>query len=466
MELHKLMNVHLGLIRLSREEKMARYDSDLRNDMMKIVRQAIAAVDPMNAVRAHCVLEDGLLHVGSDTIDLNRYGRINVIGAGKASAFMAKALEEMLGDRIRGGVISTKKGYDTKLKKVALIEAGHPLPDKNSFVAAQKAVEEVRSLGADDLIICLLSGGASALWTLPAASLDLEDKIKTTQSLLACGADIHEINAIRKHISGIKGGRLACASYPARLITLAISDVVGDEYSSIGSGPTVADPTTYEQAIGIVKKYSLQEELPPSVLRHLEAGRQGREEETPKPGDCRLDGNIQNIITSNRQAIEAAMSIARHSGYNTYVISYNMTGEARIVGRRLASIAKEVVEGKGPISPPAILLSGGETTVTVRGRGKGGRNQELALAAAMEISGWNKISVVSVGTDGADGPTDAAGAVADGNSIERGRAMEMDAKYFLDQNDSYTYFDMLGDLIRIGPTGTNVMDIQVIAISA
>ncbi len=292
----------------------------------------------------------------------------------------------------------------------------------------------------------------------------LTDKAKTTSLLLASGADIHEMNAVRKHLSGIKGGRLAAAAFPAATVTLAISDVVGDELSSIGSGPTVADHSTFAKALSIVEKYGLGARMPEAVMRRLKNGATGEIEETPKPGDPALSRAYSCVIASNEIALEAAKEAAQDLGYASTILSSRVTGEAREVGVWLASLARQVKSGDGPISPPAMLLSGGETTVTLKGSGRGGRNQELALSAAIALDGSDGLAVASVGTDGVDGVTDAAGAFADSTSIERGKRLGLAANSFLEANDSYSYFEALGDMIVTGPTGTNVMDIQVVVI--
>jgi glycerate-2-kinase len=312
-------------------------------------------------------------------------------------------------------------------------------------------------------VICVLSGGASAMWCLPAAGITLDDKVRATGELLRCGADIHEINAVRKHLSGIKGGQLAAAVHPARLVTLLVSDVVGDRIDSIGSGPTVADSTTFGDALAVVERRGIEPALPGSVLKRLRAGAGGDLPETPKPGETAFALADQCIVASNASALAAAAESAGRLGYATHVLDEPIEGEAREAGPSLLRTVRELL-ARGAVRPPAMILGGGETTVTVRGGGKGGRNQELVLAAAIELAGTGGCVIASAGTDGIDGPTDAAGAFADGTTVRRGMERGLAARRHLDRNDSYTYFDALGDLIRSGPTGTNVMDIQVVAV--
>jgi glycerate 2-kinase len=432
-----------------------------RADLLKIAKSAIASVKPRDAILKQVLLQSNLLSIGEKEIDLSAYKRIFVIGAGKAAAGMGAGLEKILRGMIYDGVIATGKGMRAILRHIESMEAAHPIPDLSSLKAAEAALEMAGSLNADDLAICLLSGGASAMWTKPAGFLSLDDKIRTTRSLINCGADIAEINMVRKHLSTIKGGWLARAISPARTITLAISDVIGDDPSIIGSGPTVPDRTTYRDALSVIEKYDLAAEIPDPVLKHLNSGLKGEIAETPKPGDPDLPSNDFFIVASNQLALDAAEKAARKLGYNTHICPVAVSGEARDAGGALALMAAQVLERKEPLPPPAVIICGGETTVTLRGKGKGGRNQELGLAAAIEIAGQNGITLASIGTDGIDGPTDAAGAIVDGTTIERGRRLGLSASDHLLENDSYTYFQKLGDLIQTGPTGTNVMDLQI-----
>jgi len=377
---------------------------------------------------------------------------------------MAQAVEQILADRITRGVINTKYGHSRPLQRIEVNEAGHPLPDERGVEGTEKIVKLLKEADRQTLVLCLLSGGGSALMPHPAAGISLEEKQQTTQRLLQSGASIEETNAIRKHLSGIKGGRLCQLAHPARVVTLILSDVVGNKLETIASGPTVADPSTFADCLRIVERYDLVGRLPPSVIRRLQAGVRGGVEETPKPGD-RIFSSCQNLVVGdNRLAVEAARAKAISLGYNTLVLSTQIEGEAREVARVYAALAKEVLSSGNPVGSPACFIGGGETTVTVKGEGKGGRNQELVLAAAVQIDGLRDVVILSGGTDGTDGPTDAAGAVADGQTVRRAKQMGLSASDCLRENDSYQFFRALGDLLMTGPTGTNVMDIQIVLV--
>lgn len=416
------------------------------------------------AVRRSVRREGGLLAVAGRTYDLARYRGVTVVGAGKAGAPMAAALEEILGDRLLGGLVTVKYEHTQPLRTVRLQEAGHPLPDENGLRGAAAVRDAVRSLGESDLVFAVLSGGGSALLPLPADGLALADKQETTRLLLACGADIHEINTVRKHLSAIKGGLLARLAAPATLITLALSDVVGDRLDAIASGPTVPDETTFAEAGGILSKYELTPRLPAAVVRRILDGLAGRCPETPKPGDPAFEKTQNVVVGSNRLAIQAAAREAERLGYRPLILSSSIEGESREIARAHAAMAREIRESGHPIPPPACLLSGGETTVTLSGPGRGGRNQEFALAAAIDLAGLPQTLMLSGGTDGTDGPTDAAGAFADGSTVERAAAQGLDARAFLRRNDSYSFFASLGDLLLTGPTRTNVMDVRLVLV--
>jgi glycerate 2-kinase len=372
----------------------------------------------------------------------------------------------LLAPRISKGLISVKHGHGLALRHTRVIEAGHPLPDAGSELAAARILDIARGATADDLIIVLLSGGGSALMALPWQGLTLADKQKTSDLLLASGATIHEMNALRKHISAIKGGRLARTAYPATVAALILSDVVGDDLDVIASGPTVPDPSTFAQCLEIVDRYQLQQKLPERVRRHLQTGAAGQIPETPKTNQLNWPDTHNLIVASNRLAVQAAAREARKRGYATLVLSTRIEGETRTVAQVHGAIAREVLSTGQPLPPPACLLSGGETTVTLRGKGKGGRNQEFALAAAMDIDGDGDIVVLSGGTDGSDGPTDAAGAIADHATAKRAAGLGLDIRTFLHNNDAYTFFSRLDDLLITGPTLTNVMDLRILLIRA
>ena len=410
----------------------------LRRQALRIFQAALQAADPYQAVLRHCELPRG------------RFENIFVIGAGKASARMALAMEHLLGRRITCGLINAPNPM--KLRRIEVHEAGHPIPDRRGVAGAKRIAEIARRAGPDDLVIFLMSGGASALLPLPAPGITLANKQKITRSLLACGATIQEINCVRKHISAIKGGQLARLVSPATLVTLILSDVIGDHLDAIGSGPTVADRSTVADARAVCRKYGIGVDLSEAV-------------ETPKPSD-RIFAKVTNILVgSNVLAVEAAAREARRLGFHTAILSTAVQGEAREVARVYAAIAREIHAYGRPVARPACVIAGGETTVTIRGKGAGGRNQELALAAAIDIAGLPGTVILSAGTDGTDGPTDAAGAIADGTTLSRADALGMGADEFLGNNDSYHFFEASGDLIKTGPTGTNVADVQLILMS-
>jgi glycerate 2-kinase len=346
--------------------------------------------------------------------------------------------------------------------QLSIIEAGHPVPDEAGLAAAQAIVNLLADTTPDDAVLCLLSGGGSALLTLPVQGITLADLQTTTASLLAAGANINEFNTIRKHLSAVKGGRLAEIAAPATVYTLILSDVVGDPLPVIASGPTAPDPTTFADAWSIVERYQLQDRLPAAVRQRLLAGRNGELADTPKPGDAIFERVHHAIIGSNRLAGQAAVQAAQAAGLQAQLLTTFIEGEAREVGKVVAGLAKGLIRAEGPLKRPACLVLGGETTVTLRGDGQGGRNQELALAAAIALDGWDDALVVAMGTDGSDGPTDAAGAFADGTTISRALARGMDAVNYLNRNDAYNFFRELDDLIITGPTQTNVNDLILI----
>ena len=424
-----------------------------------ILRAGLDAVDPEAAVRKCVCREGSTLFVGERDYALDRYKRVILIGAGKGTAPMAKAVEQTLGDHLTSGWIIVKYGYGMPLDKTHIIEAGHPIPDEAGLEAAESLLHTIGECGEEDLIICAFSGGGSALLPAPCPPLSLNEKQQTTRLLLESGATIDEINAIRKHLSRSKGGWLAKTAYPATLVSLLLSDVIGDRLDVIASGPTVPDETTFGDCVSIVEKYQLAENLPKAVMTLLQQGTASLIPETPKKGD-RVFSKGQNLIVgNNRNALLAAQQRAISLGYNTMILSSQIEGEAREIAQVFASIGKEISQSGLPIAPPACVLAGGEPTVTIRGQGKGGRNQELALACAISIDGWDRIALLSAGTDGTDGPTDAAGAIVDGTTCRRAREADLNPNAFLMANDSYSFFESLGDLVKTGPTRTNVMDI-------
>lgn len=412
----------------------------MRKHALQIFRAALEAADPYAAVLRHLRFDGRTLIAGRRRYPMAGFDRLQVIGAGKAGAAMARAVERLLGRRITGGVVNVPDGTAAHLRRVALNKAGHPIPDQRGQEGALRILEIAREAGPRDLLICVISGGASALLPAPAPPLTLAAKQEITRRLLIAGATIQELNTVRKHLSLIKGGQLAAAANPATLLTLILSDVIGDDLEVIGSGPTVGDSSTIEHAESVLGKFGVL--VPSGVLR-----------ETPKATAA------QNLIVgSNRLAMDAAARKARELGYSTLVLSSSVDGETREIARMHAAVVREILAAGRPVRRPACLLSGGETTVTVRGDGLGGRNQEFVLAAAIALEGCGPATVFSAGTDGLDGPTDAAGAIADE------RTPVLDASRFLDNNDSYHFFEKLGALVKTGPTGTNVMDVRILLV--
>jgi len=433
--------------------------ASLRRHAMQILGAAVAAADPLAAVRRAVRWDGRRLHVGGQPHDLTAASRVFVVGAGKGSARMAAGLEAMLGDGIAAGVVITKYGYLEPLRRVALVEAGHPLPDAAGLEGARRMIDLVGQATSKDLVIVLLSGGGSALLPMPVEGIPLEEKSATTGLLLRSGATITEVNAVRKHISRLKGGGLARLAAPASVITLNLSDVLGNPLDAIASGPTVPDPTTFADALGILDRFGLRDRLPPSVRRHLEMGASGQRPETPKPGNPIFE-RVQTVVVGDIMlAAGAAVEQAQALGYRASLQGTDVEGEAHQVGMRFGGMVRDARSPTAQVRAPACLVMGGETTVTVRGTGRGGHNQELALGAAAPIAGLPQTLVAAFGTDGTDGPTDAAGAVVDGTTLARARARGLDPGAALADNDTYAFFDALDDLIVSGPTNTNVNDL-------
>lgn len=442
-------------------------DMHARRVALQILRVAIDSLDPRVAIKNHVRRGDNLLYIDNLTFNLDKFQNVYVVGGGKASGAMAEVLEEILGDNLTGGFINVLRKTKScfKTRKIKLNEAGHPIPDKDGLAGARKIVQMTKNASRDDLVICLLSGGGSALLPLPATGITLQDKQKLTEALLKSGSTIYEINTVRKHISELKGGRLAKAASPATLISLILSDVVEDSMDTIASGPTAPDKTTFYDAISILRKYGLWENFTPETVRkRLEAGLRGAISDTLKPSD-KIFKKIHNIIIgSNRSAALVAVRKAEKLGFNSLLLSSIVEGEARHVGTVYAGILKEILHSKNPIPKPAVVVAGGETTVTVTGSGKGGRNQELVLSASLKINGFKGVAIASINTDGIDGPTDAAGAIADGQTTERAQEKKLNPIEFLINNDSFHFFLKLDDLIFTGPTGTNVSDLTVMVV--
>lgn len=441
----------------------------MRSQALEIFRASLGRVDPYEAVKRFVRLEGKrlLLHQegeAEEVLDLQAFDRVFVVGGGKAAAPMARAVEDILGERIRKGVINVKYGFGEKLLRTEVVEAGHPLPDQKGVGGAGRILDLLKSAGERDLIFSLISGGGSALLPLPAGTVTLAEKQALTQRLLECGASIEEINAIRKHISLSKGGQLARAAFPAITVNLMLSDVVGDKIDVIASGPFVPDQSTFKQAWAIIEKYGLTD-IPESIRLHLRKGLEGKIPETPKAGDIVFTRVRNRIVGSNLLALEAAKEEAERMGYRALILSSTVEGETKEVARVHTAIAKEILASGQPLRSPACVISGGETTVTIRGHGLGGRNQEFCLAAALDLEALPaRVVVLSGGTDGNDGPTPAAGAIVDNQTVQRGIQASMKAAEYLRNNDSYRFFEKTGELLVTGPTRTNVMDVRLVLV--
>ncbi len=419
---------------------MATSDRDL---LLRLFDAAVAAVSPAKCLPPH--------------LPAPPRGRTIIVGGGKAAAAMAKAVEEHWRGPLSGLVV-TRYGHGVPCERIEVVEAAHPVPDAAGRKAASHILDAVKGLGPDDLVLCLISGGGSALLAAPAAGLTLEDKQGVNRALLKSGANITEMNCVRKHLSAIKGGRLAAAASPARVVTLAISDVPGDDPSVIASGPTVPDPTTFADALAVLAKYGIDE--PHAVIEHLRAGK----DETPKPGDPRFARNEVITLATAQDALRAAADVARTAGVAPVILGDSIEGEARDVAAVHAGIARQVARFGGLAEPPCALLSGGETTVTVRGSGRGGRNAEFLLALAVALDGHPGIAAIAADTDGIDGSEDNAGGLLAADSLARAAAKHVNAKHRLAANDGYGFFSALGDLVVTGPTRTNVNDFRAILI--
>jgi len=426
---------------------------------MTLLAASLKAADPAILVKRALSLKNRRLLVGKAAYPLDKYERVVVVGGGKGAVPMASAVEQLLKDRIDGGLIVTRYGHGGVLSRIEVVEAGHPIPDRTGVAAAQRVLELLKKSGERDLVIVLLSGGASALLPSPVEGVSLTDKQVVTALLLRSGATIQELNAVRKHLSHLKGGNMATAAAPATMLALVLSDVVGNDLSSIASGPTVPDPTTFHDAMAILHHYDLWDKIPQAIKDHLVQGSRSGSSDTPKPNHPAF-ARVQNLIIGDvGVALDAAAAQARRLGYHPFVLSSSLTGEAREVAKVFGAIIREIVATDRPIKRPVALLAGGETTVSVQGQGSGGRCQEFTLALAMEVAGLKKVTVFGFGTDGSDGATDAAGAVADGGTVERAHALGLQPQRFLDQNDSHTFFHTMAQTIQTGPTRTNVTDL-------
>ena len=429
---------------------------------LRSLESALNAVNPKQIIKSKLLLKNLTLHVNGYSIDLKKFKNIYVIGGGKASGSMAEALEQVLGNSITKGLVNVPRSSKNKTDIIKLHEASHPIPDEAGVEGTRRMLKIAEQAKEDDLIICLISGGGSSLMPLPRGKISIADKKEITNALLKCGATINEINTVRKHISDFKGGWLAKKAYPSSILNLILSDVVGDPLDFIASGPTVPDSTTFSDAIKVLKKYRLWSKAPASIRKVLSDGEKGLIPETPKANDEAFKRVYNVVVGNNRLASLTAQKYLKSEGLNTLLLTSTLEGEARHVGIMLASIVHEVSVSGNPVPKPAGIIAGGETTVTVTGKGLGGRNQEIALAAAQKLNDMNGVVVASLSTDGVDGPTDAAGAIADGKTLVRAAKMGLTPEEYLAENDSYHFFSKLGDLIFTGPTGTNVNDVSVI----
>lgn len=449
--------------------KNSRSPSDRRARKLALngLDAALKAADPTSIMRSRVTLKENLLKINEKPFNLRNFKNIYVVGGGKASGLMAEALEGILGDHITDGMLNVPHGTlgQYKTQRIKLQGANHPVPDKAGIEGTRRILDLIDQADEKDLVICLVSGGGSSLMSLPRSGISLPDMKNITEALLKSGATINEINTVRKHISDFKGGWLAKRAFPATVVSLLLSDVVGDPLDVIASGPAVPDSTTFLGAIEVLKKYRLWDKTPSSVRKVLLDGKKGLISETPKPGDAAFQKVHNFVVGNNRTASLAACHKLRNAGLNTLFLTSYMEGEARNVGAMLASLAKEISASGNPVPKPAAIVVGGETTVTVVGKGKGGRNQEIALGAALKMAGLEGVVVSSLNTDGIDGPTDAAGALADGKTLLRSKELGLKADEFLAENNSYDFFSRLGDLIFTGPTGTNVNDVSIVVVT-
>ena len=444
------------------ENGETQHNRKARELALKSLESTLNAINPKQIVKSKLLLKNSTLHADKYSFDLKKFMNVYVIGGGKASGSMAEALEQVLDGHIKKGLVNVPRGSKNKTDIIRLHEASHPIPDEAGVEGTRSMLKMLEQAKEDDLIICLISGGGSSLMPLPRGEISISNKREITNALLKCGATINEINTVRKHISDFKGGWLAKKAYPATILNLILSDVVGDPLDFIASGPTVPDSTTFNDAIKVLEKYGLWSKAPASIRKVLSDGEKGIIPETPKADDEAFKKVFNVVVGNNRLASLTAQEYLKSEGLNTLLLTATLEGEARHVGVMLASIAREISTSGNPVPKPAGIIVGGETTVIVAGKGLGGRNQEIALAAAQKLNGMNGIVVASLSTDGIDGPTDAAGAIVDGKTLVKAAKMGLAPEEYLAENDSYHFFSKLGDLIFTGPTGTNVNDISVI----
>ncbi|WP_245250046.1 glycerate kinase type-2 family protein [Methanolobus bombayensis] len=434
----------------------------MRNDAYSILSEAVEAVDPAACIYRSVSKKDNELLIGIESYDLSKYTNVYAIAFGKAAISMSRAIEDVLGDSLSGGLAVTKYGFGNSLSKIEVFESSHPVPDDNSVKAGHMVHDLLENTDENDLVIFLISGGGSALITYPRKGITITDIAKITDSLMRGGATIDELNTARKHLCSIKGGGLAKMAFPSESVSLILSDVVGDPLDVIASGPTVPDTSSFGDFSEIIGRYNISLSL--GVEGLLEDGLEGVIEETPKAGDFIFEKTSHYLVGNNSLALQEAEIKASELGYNTMVLTSSIVGEAKEVAKVLASIAREERRRGAPLPLPACILAGGETTVTMKGKGSGGRCQEMALSFGIEVSGLNNVLLLAAGTDGNDGTTDCAGAFADGETVEKGKGIQLDAHMYLSDNNSYAFFKETGDLVKTGPTGTNVMDIYLILV--
>jgi hydroxypyruvate reductase len=432
----------------------------------RILAAALEAVEPAHAVKQTLSREGDVLHVAGREISIAAQRKVWLIGFGKAAAPMGQAAAQILGQNLQRGLVICKTGHAAPppggfYPGLEVLEASHPVPDATSLEATRRLLALLSQVQPQDLVICLVSGGGSALLTQPVPGITLADLQGLTQALLACGANITKINTLRKHLDAVKGGGLARLAAPAEMITLILSDVIGDPLDIIASGPSVPDPSTYTEALEVLTRYQLKDNISPAILAHLRRGELGYLPETPKPGEVLFEHVSNTIIGSNRLAAQAALQQAQQEGFSSQLLTTALQGEASQAGQFLAALARGLASGDS-LPLPACLILGGETTVTLRGQGLGGRCQELALGAVASLAGLPACAVISLATDGGDGPSIAAGAVATGSSLARARALGLNPADFLARNDSYHFFQALEDLLLPGPTQTNVNDLYFV----
>jgi hydroxypyruvate reductase len=440
----------------------------LRNHGSSIIDTTLAAVDPLKLLTDSLIINGDILSIKGQKYNLSEYKKICVIGGGKASGAMARGLENLLKTRIHSGLVVVKDGHGLDTDTIKIREAGHPVPDTRSVSACNELISFIcNNRRPDTLFISLLSGGASSLLTAPVSDISLEDKQEVTSLLLHCGAEIHEINTIRKHLSQIKGGRLARLTHPAQVINLVISDVIGDDLKTIGSGPFTGDSTTWADCLNILGKHDLMDSIPKPVFHKLFQGHQGFVKDTPWPQEKCFKNIASYIIGTNILAQQAAANKAALLGYNTYILPDPVAGDTLEAAKKHTELIHDILKGKGPVNTPVCIISGGETTITLpENHGLGGRNQQFSLATAKSLQGLHNIALFSIGTDGTDGPTDAAGALATGSTLKRAAELGLNADLFLEHHDAYNFFNKIGDLLKTGPTLTNVMDIHFILINS